>query len=220
LQDPFTLTANVVCGDCNNGWMSRLEDEAKPLLFGMLHGRGRTLHRGGQLALATWALKTVLVGAHSQAGGGRLFPGRLHRHLYVHQQPPEDVRIWMTTYSGNHPAVYDLYGLDLDDRQDPSRGQRDIYGATVTLGPVAFQIYSAEIPELIDIVQGWPWPNVTQIWPYGGSFTWAPSPALDDGALVAFSHTISDTLLRQGRRARSRTSSGKGAVRDPGTSAR
>src|SRR4051794_34926714 len=59
-SQPFKMTVRAVCRECNNGWMGDLEANAKALLGPMLDGRGRQLHRGGQLHLAAWALKTAL----------------------------------------------------------------------------------------------------------------------------------------------------------------
>jgi hypothetical protein len=50
-----------VCGDCNNGWMSRLEDEVKPCLEPMLHGSITPLTRSVQEKLSLWAVKIAMV---------------------------------------------------------------------------------------------------------------------------------------------------------------
>jgi len=42
------MTTNAICAACNNGWMSNLENQAKPLVEPMLHGRGRVFHRAHQ----------------------------------------------------------------------------------------------------------------------------------------------------------------------------
>ena len=51
----------VVCGSCNHGWMSRLEDAAKPLLVPMFKGEQVSFDLKQQLILATWAVKTGMV---------------------------------------------------------------------------------------------------------------------------------------------------------------
>src|SRR5690625_2649186 len=51
------LRVGRVCAECNHGWMSRLEVEAKRMLF----GTRRRLAESDATRLAHWALKTALV---------------------------------------------------------------------------------------------------------------------------------------------------------------
>lgn len=178
--DPYTLTAGAVCASCNNRWMSELEQRAQQLLEPMLHGRGRQLHRGGQRTLAAWALKTALMVEQSFSPGRRIIGEREHDHLYVHGQPSDDVRVWMASYDGEMPAFAHMQGADADVTQDDERGVRDLYSVTLTLGPVAFQVFGTTVPGLLDIVELRQPPLVHRIWPFDGSFIWAPRPALDD----------------------------------------
>ena len=50
-----------ICADCNNGWMSRLESAAKPILTPMILGEPVTLSTADQQVVAAWATKTALV---------------------------------------------------------------------------------------------------------------------------------------------------------------
>lgn len=197
------MTVNVVCRSCNNGWMALIEERAQPLLWTMLHGRGRALHQGGQRDLATWALKTALMAQYTTSAGDRVFPAEVHDFLYERGEPPMAMRIWMANYTGSNPGVLHLYGLDLDDEQDAHRNRRDIYGATLGLGPVIFQICGTGNQMLLDSIHGWPWSNVWDIWPHRGkSFTWTPRSAFADRELLAFADEIPATLMRLSEQAR------------------
>jgi uncharacterized Zn ribbon protein len=59
------MTVMAVCQRCNNGWMSDLEQDAKPMSEATLDGRGRLLHAGGQRTLAARALKTAMMAGHT-----------------------------------------------------------------------------------------------------------------------------------------------------------
>lgn len=124
------------------------------MLYAMLNGRGRTLHQTGQARLAAWALKTALMAENTQPLGGRAFPRHLYVHLYEAREPSEDLRIWLTTYTGDYAGVLHLYGLDLDDRQDGSRDERDIYGATVGMGPDRGRTSAPQVTPAILKAQG------------------------------------------------------------------
>jgi hypothetical protein len=173
-QDPFSLTAGVVCQDCNNGWMSRLETDVQDILSGMLAGRGRVLHRAGQRRLATWAFKTALVG-QAQREADRVVPAAVCRAFLGAGRPPDDHRIWILGYSGDQlHGFFDSFGADADpSAKDPSRGERDVYGVTFGFGPAVFQVLGSPV---IDVVATRPVDGgrMRSLWPYEGSFTWAP----------------------------------------------
>jgi hypothetical protein len=62
LQHLNITLRGAICGDCNNGHLSRLEKAAQPLLQPMmLSAQAPTLDPAGQAVLATWAVKTVLL---------------------------------------------------------------------------------------------------------------------------------------------------------------
>jgi hypothetical protein len=50
-----------VCGTCNNGWMSRMEDEVKLCLEPMLRGTMTPLTQSVQTRLSHWAVKIAMV---------------------------------------------------------------------------------------------------------------------------------------------------------------
>jgi hypothetical protein len=58
-----TFGAKKVCCTCNNGWMSRLESEAKPLILGLMRQKTSimTLTDAERLVLSRWAVKTAFM---------------------------------------------------------------------------------------------------------------------------------------------------------------
>ena len=51
----------VVCGPCNNGWMSKLENKTKPILLPIVDDEPRELDEDAQRTIARWADKMVMV---------------------------------------------------------------------------------------------------------------------------------------------------------------
>ena len=74
----FSKTLKIVCADCNNVWMSAMEDDAKPVLLSMFQaaatGKQTMLDSSAQLALARWAFKTAAVMTQLSARTARTFP--------------------------------------------------------------------------------------------------------------------------------------------------
>lgn len=54
-------TVKTVCVDCNTGWMSRLEDQARPALTALIRDESRTLTAQDQVTLAAWAAMKAIV---------------------------------------------------------------------------------------------------------------------------------------------------------------
>jgi len=203
------MTVRAVCATCNNGWMAALEQRAKVFLDPMFHGRGRAVHQVGQKTLATWALKTAMMAEQTHGSGPRGFPSAEYVHLSGRGEPSERIRVWMASYAGDVLASANVYGLDADLtrdswrhaglRQSDARKQRDIYGGTISFGPVVFQVFGTTLLPLLqeDLLD--PPETVVQIWPYQASFIWMPRPAFDDRALLqfGFGYTIAERLARQ-----------------------
>jgi hypothetical protein len=55
------IKTDVVCKDCNGGWLSDLETRASNLLPPILAGDSQTLPVGDQAFLAVWAIKTAMM---------------------------------------------------------------------------------------------------------------------------------------------------------------
>src|SRR5829696_3903951 len=52
--DPHSRSVKVVCRTCNNGWMAKLQEQAKPILLPLLRAQSAFLGPREQGAVATW----------------------------------------------------------------------------------------------------------------------------------------------------------------------
>ncbi|MEO7690543.1 MAG: hypothetical protein ABIS51_14775 [Sphingomonas sp.] len=65
--DPYTTTIRNVCEACNNTWMSRLQDEAKPAIYALATGELLTLNDHEKFILARWsAMVTINFECHAR----------------------------------------------------------------------------------------------------------------------------------------------------------
>jgi hypothetical protein len=90
--------AKVVCGDCNNGWMSLLENAAKKRLPRLMHGLPPRLSRVDCAVLARWAAKTGLMFQASEAQDNRVVDAGFFCDLYHADNPaglPLTFRVWL-----------------------------------------------------------------------------------------------------------------------------
>jgi hypothetical protein len=104
-KEPAVIT-RAICQDCNTGWMSRLESEAKGILSPLVTGTATTLSAADQRTAAVWAVKTALCFEAARPAGVRApFHAQLALQLYRERLPrPEDKIVLGATEGG--PAVW------------------------------------------------------------------------------------------------------------------
>lgn len=189
--------ARVVCKACNGGWMSDLETAVSSLLDPEALD-GRPLDPKEQALLATWAMKTALTMDAAQSPDDRVIPIEVARRFGHDRRLPDGVQVWMASYTGDDdqkPAFAGL-GIDLDDRQNPRRGWRDIAVVTFVVGPFVFQVFSA-IRALGRTTLGRTFPagpHIARLWPTEDPAVWRHQPGLGGADVIAFSEQITASL--------------------------
>ena len=99
------LTARIreVCADCNNGWMTRLEEDARPLLHRLWQPSypfGVTTFTAPEVStIATWAAKTAWV-RERVCDPDSTPTAQMRRDLMVRQMPPEFTSVWIARHQG------------------------------------------------------------------------------------------------------------------------
>jgi hypothetical protein len=89
-----TKKMRVVCEDCNNGWMSELEDSIKPILTPLILGNPSTIDQSQQELVARWIGVKVLVS--EQNNQSDVISDQRHRTaLMVDGAVPGYLHIWI-----------------------------------------------------------------------------------------------------------------------------
>lgn len=171
-----------VCKACNNGWMSRLETAARPILRPMLKGIGRPISQKDQGTLATWAVKTAMMLEFLDTEHMPVIPKEHYHFLKAEQLPPADTAVFLGAYrGGRYDGYYWLQTLRLPDKPE-SPIRPNAYFATLCVGHVVLQVVGITIPGFTLENR---MPNVfTRIWPADvPSVLWPPRVALGDREL-------------------------------------
>lgn len=103
----FSKKLKIVCGTCNNEWMSRIEEAAKPLLVQMFNRPSQlriVLNTNDQLALARWAFKTTVVAVYVDHVSA--FPGAHRKEFHNTLKPPQHTQIWIGSASVPTTPIY------------------------------------------------------------------------------------------------------------------
>ncbi|WP_216898412.1 hypothetical protein [Nocardia alni] len=215
---PFTKKVKIVCASCNNGWMSRLEQDTKPLLIRLFrsHGRSIPLETDAQLTLARWAFKTAVVCAYSDKSQLELIPKEHRREFYENDEPPRHVgvRMGMSTVppldpsKGEHVAAYSLTPIEGTPITDDSTINFSLYRITICLLNVVFCIlgHMETIPmkEQIDnkfrsiTMPIWPPQRPTMWWPPVGAWRLLVDVPVDTWGLGQVAKVPVRTVRREG----------------------
>jgi len=193
-----------VCKRCNNEWMSRLEDIAKPIITPMLYGSRQAVPASVQFTLTLWSLKTAMVFDCLHKPGRMFYSSEdrssLRRGLLsptaIVEPLPAITRVWLAAYAGELPAtstVSRLYGdVSVRGRRQPLAG----YVTTISAGGFVTQVLTSRLPDhaartfdLTLVSRPGPWHEATVcIWPsFWSEARWPPPHILrDQSALDAF----------------------------------
>jgi hypothetical protein len=140
----FDLTVRRVCRDCNGGWMSRLEEAAKPLLVPLILGGSALLGAEDRQLLATWALLRVIMAEYIDPT--QISAPEAHRRwVFKERKPPRHgVYIWMAGYEGEDSAGFYRHvplASHLASNYRPE--QVNSYGVTFGIYKLVFQVFGA-----------------------------------------------------------------------------
>lgn len=138
----------VVCAPCNNGWMSVLQSDARPVLEPIIRGAKRKLSADEVRVLAAWVTMFVMVYEFSDPEVIGI--SEAQRIAFKADAAPQECwAIWMAPYRGdNLPAAHTAMELVDSKALDPiEAARRD--PAQITLfgsGKVCFFAFSTGSP--------------------------------------------------------------------------
>jgi hypothetical protein len=199
-RDRSVKVGRVCRRHCNNGWMSDLENEAKPILTPLILGHPLNLTPPMQVTVALWCTKTAMVFDLTRADSDFYFTAEDRRALFsaltnrLTPALPSHARVWLSSYSGELAATCSIAKMLGFARERPGEKPTPIVGhvATISAGHFVSQLLTPELaPTSLAITphaKPGPWADVTrQIWPLGtaGSSVSMPPPRfLDDKTLT------------------------------------
>ena len=177
---------NVCEQRCNNGWMSRVVDRAKPHVERMILGKSFQLDRKEQTDLAAWiGITTVIQELANRLGVPRI-PPEERTVLMKTEAPPLSWSIWAARYTGEWWAPMGHYHIPMsyskrptDDESNPPSGELQL--TTFTLGELLVHVFTSTQAEMIEAYRSYIGGasnsgKLQQLWPIvGDTLNWPPS---------------------------------------------
>jgi hypothetical protein len=90
----WTKKIRVVCGACNNGWMSILETDVQPILTPLIITQPHTLTDNSMEILAKWIALKIMVGEHNNPKDA-VTPVEAREKFKSTQEIPPNFNIWI-----------------------------------------------------------------------------------------------------------------------------
>jgi hypothetical protein len=194
------LTVRCVCRSCNNGWMSQLESQTKPLLQPLLMGEHSSLDPADQAILALWCMKPAMVLEALDKPELRAYTQRERERLRTVSAIPWRTAMWL---AGSVDQSFFLSGKNrhLGEASNPIPGS----SITMVFAHVALQVLTIRVPAdvgpktlVTTAVRSGPWDRSTvKIWPgQSAKIDWPPAVGLNgELGLNALAERFSTTAL-------------------------
>ncbi|MEO6013631.1 MAG: hypothetical protein ABIQ30_08620 [Devosia sp.] len=196
----------IVCMHCNNGWMSQLQNEIKPILLPLILGEPSRLNRRAQELLAAWVAMFVFVCEY--AGNNPLLVAATdeeRRHLMERGEPPSGWRIWLGDYirgtwvgSVVHTTVPVAPDGSVPEDFEGSKLKTNVGSTTFVANRLFVTVFRSRIPEIVH-KQYLPRHTYPRLWPIvRGAMIWPPKRNVRD----ADADAISSALAVRGKTAK------------------
>ncbi len=201
-----TKTVKVVCGSlgrtnakyCNDGWMSALDETAKPILRPLVNGEEVELSKDGLANLAAWASKSTIT-AEFLARSEVAIPEPDRRHLMNRLTPPPHWTIYIAPYHGElwHTG-YHHFAIRLDQRGSVEVGPKNAQTTLLGLGRLLIHVSTFPSDLLLKIEALKSARSFRKIWPPSDQvISWPTERFINDAAAGEVAVLLSRILHRK-----------------------
>jgi hypothetical protein len=138
-----------VCAKCNNGWMSRLEEDAKPIISSLINNEEFTLDEGSQRIISTW-VAVVSIMAEFTDMHSLSIPEDHRQFIMDNNKTPDGWSIWIgRCKDSSWKERYSHNGFAIVPKElikCVPNGNTQI--SAFTIGELFIYIFSTTVPQL------------------------------------------------------------------------
>ena len=152
----------IVCDKCNNAFLSRIQNRAKPFLIPLLEGRRTALVAKAQTAIATWATMVTMTAEFFLNSSGKIaISGEDRAQLRATETALTDWDIWIGHYPGGtnqhrwtHTSIPIVGGAELPGPDNVYTPLPNTQTTTFVVGKLYVHTMRSHYPELS---RNWHW---------------------------------------------------------------
>lgn len=191
----FTKKIKAVCKRCNETWMGDIEEDAKPILRPIIHGKPIVIDHTNQVKLATWIVLKFLVADHEK-NATPISSKKFLSAFKEKREIPERIKIWIGYHNAfEWSAGYWSRGVTISFAPKAPTGRLRSNVKTVAFG--AGHLFSLTFFSLLDRIDlEIDNPFTTKLWPNDSpTITW-PSPLLPLNGIGALANILDQFEVR------------------------
>lgn len=190
--DPLSSQVPVVCGACNSGWLSQLQNRAKPFLAPLFKGEECVLEPAARTAIAAWVTMASMTSEYVARDPTKIAISQAERDFLMHNRfPPKGWRIWI----GRHRVqqwvgqwIHATFPFSSAAMNIPNLDHEPNTQTTaIQIGELYIFVLSSIFPAIAEV---WDWSNaprahrcLRQLWPHGNNaLCWPGLDMTDDVA--------------------------------------
>lgn len=142
----ITKKFRVVCTNCNNEWMSELEEKAKPFILSAIKNKKLTLNKDELLLFTKWIVMKVMVAEHNH-DGTQVTPAQDLKEFYKNQTIPSYYRVYIGRHNTDTSSAYCRHSCTLARTMDgpvcSMEGmERNTQSVSFLIGPLFIFVYA------------------------------------------------------------------------------
>ena len=176
----YDKTLRVVCQSCNNGWMSKVEEEAKSILLPLLKSQSFIVNSDAQIILARWMALKMMVAENSQADF-RVTPQEERNKLKSSLALPENFKVWIAKceLGGGWDAGYLRHSatLTLPSITEIPKG-KNIHSVAIGMSNLFLFAMHSTMPNILEHISFSKSQIIFQVYPIGPTLWWPPTRTL------------------------------------------
>lgn len=213
----------IVCGKCNNGWMSVLQTAVKPIFIRMMKEESLTLTKNDLHTISAWVVMQAVTAEHDHLETSACTKQQLS-WLYRHKEAPPDWCIFIARYKGTAWSKrFKHYGLKIampekiinpnltafSDLEPPTVSEGKKHNSQITIigfGNIVFYVTSTTLKLFTGILHKAPDSRFTQIWPpqkrhffFGQKMLWPCADFVVDQELEKMATNLHIEVLQRAR---------------------
>jgi hypothetical protein len=190
----WTKKIRVVCRNCNHGWMSDLEQAAKPILIPLIIGQPTELNATSEMVLARWVTMKIMVAEHN--AGAVVTPFDARADFKATLKIPENFRVWLAQCGvGGFETGFYRHTSTLTLPTDKPPTHSNVQSVTFGIGQLLVHVLTTP-PDLplysLETDNGF----VEQLFPYVRPIHWPLHKRLTFGAANEIAHMLDRVIER------------------------
>ena len=195
---PGSRKVRAVCRKCNSGWMSQVENAAKPHLARLIAGAAQSMDACHQEAVAAWVMLAATMQEFTDVRSAAI-PVEQRRSLMTTRRPPSGWSVWIghhdspgwTTYRYHHEATLCL----VRPIEFPPTPRPNTQSSSFGLGHLFVHATSSTVPGLDIDLAGEGAIRMHRIWPVTNALLdWPPGELMSDVELNSVAFSLSEAL--------------------------